>query len=164
MSEDVVADLKARARVWRRGNRFEDFAEGQVFTHHWGRTITEADNGLFTTLTLHYNPLYTNRAYARAHGHRDLVVCPLLVFNTVFGLTVEDLSEGGGPFLGVDELTYHRPVIVGETLVAESTVIATRSTESRPNYGIVTWHTKGLDEDGAVVIDYRRANLVRRRG
>ncbi|MBC9882999.1 MaoC family dehydratase [Bradyrhizobium sp. INPA01-394B] len=160
---DIVTDLKARAKPWPRGNRFEDFAVGRVFRHHWGRTLTVADNTQFVTLTLHYNPLYTNADYARAHGHADLVVCPLLVFNTVFGLTVEDLSEGGGPFLGVDKLTYHRPVIVGETVYAESQVIAARETDSRPDYGIVTWHTKGFCEKGDLVIDFQRTNLVRKR-
>lgn len=160
---DVVADLKARAKLWPRGNRFEDFAVGRVFRHHWGRTLTAGDNTIFSTLTMHYNPLYSNAEYARAHGHPDLVVCPLLVFNTVFGLSVEDLSEGGGPFLGVDQLTYRRPVIVGETVYAESEVVACRETDSRPDFGVVTWHTKGLDANGAVVIDFQRTNLVRKR-
>lgn len=163
MTADPVADLKARAKPWPRGNRFEDFTVGRVFRHHWGRTLTAGDNTLFTTLTLHYNPLYTNVDYARAHSYADLVVCPLLLFNTVFGLTVEDLSEGGGPFLGVDKLTYHRPVIVGETVYAESVVVARRETESRPDFGIVTWHTKGFDAQGVLVIDYQRSNLVRKR-
>jgi acyl dehydratase len=162
VTSDPVAALKARAKLRPRGNRFEDFSVGQVFRHHWGRTLTAGDNVLFATLTLHYNPLYTNADYARAHGHSDLVVCPLLLFNTVFGLTVEDLSEGGGPFLGVDRLIYHRDVIVGETVYAESEVVAKRETESRPQYGIITWHTRGLDEAGNVVVDYQRANLVRK--
>ncbi|MBR0834819.1 MaoC family dehydratase [Bradyrhizobium manausense] len=160
---DVVADLKARAKLWPRGNRFEDFVVGNVFRHHWGRTLTTGDNTIFSTLTMHYNPLYSNAEYARAHGHRDLVVCPLLVFNTVFGLSVEDLSEGGGPFLGVDKLTYHRPVIVGETVYAESEVVACRETDSRPDFGVVTWHTKGLDASGSIVVDFQRTNLVRKR-
>ncbi len=163
MTADIVAELKAKAKPWRRGNRLEDFSVGQLFRHHWGRTLTAGDNTLFATLTLHYNPLYTNADYARAHGHADLVVVPLLLFNTVFGLTVEDLSEGGGPFLGVDKLTYHRPVIVGETVYAESEVVACRETESRPGFGIVTWHSKGRDAKGALLIDYQRTNLVRKR-
>ena len=163
MTDDVVTSIRARAKAWSRGNRYEDFLVGQVFSHHWGRTLTAADNVLFTTLTLHYNPLYTNADYARAHGHADLVVCPLLLFNTVFGLTVEDLSENGGPFLGVDQLAYHRPVLVGETVYAESEVVARRETESRPGFGIVTWHTKGVDAEGGLLVDYRRSNLVRRK-
>ena len=100
----MTEDLKTRARLVPKGNRYEDFEPGRVFKHHWGRTITEAESTLFSTLTLHFNPHYFNAAYARAHGHPGIVVNPLLVFTTVFGLTVEDLSEGGGPFLGVNEL------------------------------------------------------------
>jgi itaconyl-CoA hydratase len=163
VKDDVVASLRARAKPWARGNRFEDFAVGRAFRHHWGRTLTAADNMLFTTLTLHYNPLYTNLDYARANGFADLVVCPLLLFNTVFGMSVEDLSEGGGPFLGVDDLAYHRPVLVGETVYAESEVVSRRETESRPGFGIVTWHTRGTDANGAPVLEYKRTNLVRKR-
>jgi itaconyl-CoA hydratase len=150
-------------RLWPKGRTFEDFAVGQVFDHHWGRTITEADNVLFTTTTLAYNPLYTNAEFARAHDHPGVVVNPLLVFTTVFGLSVEDLSEGGGPFLGVEALTYHRPVYAGETLTARSEVMDLRESESRPNVGIVTWHTEGLVGD-YLVLDYRRTNLVYKRG
>ena len=97
--EDKVARIKTDARLWLRGNRYEDFEVGRRFVHHWGRTVTEADNTLFCTLTLHYNPHYTNAAFARAHGHPNTPVNPLLVFNTVFGLSVEDLSEGEAPSL-----------------------------------------------------------------
>ncbi len=93
-------DFRARARLVPKGNRYEDFEPGRVFRHHWGRTITESESTLFSTLTLHFNPHYFNAAYARVHGHPGIVANPLLIFTTVFGLTVEDLSEGGGPFLG----------------------------------------------------------------
>jgi len=156
-------DSYDRAETWVRGNLFEDFELGQTFIHHWGRTLTEADNTLFSTLTLHYNPIYTNADYARAHGHANAVVCPLLVFNTVFGLSVEDLSELGGPFLGVDNLIYHRPVIVGETVYAASEVVDIKHHRKRPNMGIVTWQTTGTDADGEKVVSFQRANLVKKR-
>jgi len=84
------------------------------------------------------------------------------VFNTVFGLSVEDLSEGGGPFLGVEALTYGDTVYPGDTLRARSTVIASRLSEKHPLHGIVTWQTEGLNQDDATVIAFRRSNLVRR--
>ncbi len=155
-------DIRERARFVPKGNRFEDFDVGRTFEHHWGRTVNDGDNSLFTTLTLHYNPLYFNAEYAAAHGHDRVVVNPLLVFNTVFGLTVEDLSEGGGPFLGVNELSYHAPVYVGDTLTAKSEVIDKRESKSNPAMGIVTWHTRGF-RGIEMVIDFRRTNLVRKR-
>jgi itaconyl-CoA hydratase len=163
-ADTTVARLKADAKLRARGNRYEDFSVGQHFVHHWGRTLTESDSVLFSTLTLHYNPHYTNAAFAAAHGHEAMPVNPLLVFNTVFGLSVEDLSEIGGPFLGVEELSYLRDVYPGETLFARSEVIATRLASNRPGHGIVTWHTQGRNARGEEVITFKRANLVRVRG
>src|SRR5689334_3613671 len=149
----------AKAVKKTRGNAFEDFTVGQVFEHHWGRTINEGDNSLFSTLTLHFNPLYFNAEYAKAHGHPNVVVNPLLVFNTVLGLTVEDLSEGGGAFLGAEALTYHAPVYPGDTVTARSAVVDIRESKSQPDRGIVTWHTEGFNQHGKLVIDYRRSNF-----
>ena len=156
-------EIRERAVLKHKGNRYEDMTDGRVFDHHWGRTITPGDNAAFTTQTLSFCPLYFNEPYAQAHGHPTTVVNPLLVFNTVFGLTVEDLSEGGGPFLGVDECTFHKSVYVGDTLTARSTVIGARESKGNKGFGIVTWHTEGFDQHGDRVIDFKRTNLVRRR-
>ena len=129
----MAEDFRTRARLVPKGNRYEDFEPGRVFKHHWGRTVTESESTLFSTLTLHFNPHYFNAEYAKAHGHPGIVVNQLLVFTTVFGLTVEDLSEGGGPFLGVNELTYHRPVYPGDSLRAESQVLDRPSTRMSPS-------------------------------
>jgi len=144
-----------------KGNIYDEFAVGQVFDHHWGRTITEAENAQFSTLTLNFNPLYFNAEYARAHGHPTMVVNPMLVWTTTFGMTVEDLSESGGPFLGVNELTFHRPVYPGDTLTARSVVLDRRLSDSMKDFGIVTWHTEGFNQKAELVIDYKRTNLVR---
>ena len=161
-------DWRARARKLPKGNLYEDFELGRVFNHHWGRTLNDGDNSLFTTLTLSFNPLYFNAPYARAHGHPGIVVNPMLVFLTVFGLSVEDLSEAGGLFLGVDNLNFYERVYPGATLTARSTVADKRESQSRPEAGIVTWHTEGFFADGAKagtrVIDFRRSNLVPKRG
>lgn len=150
----------SRARLWPKGHTYEEFEEGRVFVHRWGRTITESDNTLFTTLTLSYNPLYFNAPYAKDHGHAGVVCNPMLVFGVVFGLSVEDLSERGGLFLGVDDLTFHRPVYPGNTLTARSTVVSRRVSESRKGQGIVTWHTEGFNESDDLVVDFKRSNLI----
>jgi acyl dehydratase len=146
-----------------KGNQFEDFEEGQVFEHHWGRTLTESDAILFSTLALRFTPLYFNREYARAHDHPDLVVDPLLALCTVVGLSVEDLSEAGGPFLGINRIEFHRPVHPGDTLNARSNVVSARTSEKRPQFGIVTWRTEGRNQDEELVLSYERTNLVQRR-
>lgn len=159
----MTDDVRARAKLWPKGRLYEDFHAGQKFEHHWGRTVFESDTVLFSTLTLSFNPLYFNRTYARAHGHPDIVVNPQLVFNIILGLSVEDCSEIGGPFLGVYELDYHRPVYPGETLRARSETVEVRLSNSNKATGIVTWETEGIDDDGDRVVSFRRSNLVARR-
>jgi len=92
-----------------------------------------------------------------------VVVDPLLVLCTVIGLSVEDLSEAGGPFLGVEDVEFRRPVYPGDTVTARSVVVATRESESRPAFGVVTWETEGRNQRGEIVISYRRTNLVAKR-
>jgi acyl dehydratase len=159
----TAAELHARAVPWPKGNYYEDFTPGREFDHHWGRTLSESDNLLFSTLTSFYNPLYFNSAYARAEGYERGIVNPMLLFLTVFGLSVEDLSEAGVAFLGVDDLTFHRSVGPGDTVTARSTVQSARRSSRDPRQAIVTWRTEGFDQDGRLVVDFLRTNLVNSR-
>jgi itaconyl-CoA hydratase len=156
MSDPDLSSFPLRGR----GNLYEAFAPGRVFEHHWGKTVTAGDNSLFSSITHAYNPLYLNAEHARAEGHADVVVSPMLVLCIVVGISVEDLSEIGGPFLGIDDLTFHRSVYPGDTLTARSTVVEARESKSRPRTGIVTWHTEGFNQHGQLVVEYRRTNLV----
>jgi acyl dehydratase len=154
----------AQHQLIRKGRLFEEFEVGQSFEHHWGRTLNDGDNSLFSTATLAHNPLYFNVEYAKAHGHSTTVINPFLVLCTVVGLSVEDLSEAGGPFLGIDELTFHRPAYPGDTITARSKVVSARESDTRPAFGIVTWHTEGFNQRGELVVDFKRSNLSRKRG
>ncbi len=162
MTTDLPTDLASWPLI-PRGTLFEHQPVGRTFDHHWGRTIHASDNLAFTTQTLAFNPVHFNRDAAAAAGHPDEVINPLLVFSVVFGLSVEDLSEAGGAFLGAANVTYLRDVYPGETVYASSTVIEARASNSRPDTGIVTWHTVGRDTGGEPVVEFDRTNLVRRR-
>lgn len=146
-----------------KGRKFEDFDLGQDFAHHWGRTLTAADSTLFATLTLAYCPLYTNVEYARSLGHPKAPVHPWLLLCIAVGLSVEDLSEGGGPFLGVNDVVFHKAVYPDDTITAKSTVIGKRESESRPENGIVSWRTEAYNQEGELVLSYERTNLANRR-
>lgn len=160
MSEEFE-EVKKSAVKRVRGQGFDAFEVGQTLVHHWGRTITESDAIQFAHLTLAYNPIYFNLEYAKAHGYPGLVVCPHLVLNTVIGMSVEDCSEIlGGPFLGVDEVQYHEPVYAGDTITAQSETIGKRNSDSDPDRGVVTWHTKGYNQHGRCVVEYKRSNLA----
>jgi acyl dehydratase len=161
MSSQTVTP-PASAKLIVHGHIFADFEVGRIFEHRQRRTVLESDNSVFTTLTLHYNPRYLDREFAKAAGYRDIVVNPLLVFNTVFGISVEDLSEGGGPFLGVEDLEFGEPVHAGDTLRARSTVLSARLSAKHERYGVVAWNTRGFNQANECVIVFNRTNLVRR--
>ncbi|MGH8786191.1 MAG: MaoC family dehydratase [Cupriavidus necator] len=160
MNTENLKDVPVRER----GKKYEDFEVGQEIRHHWGRTLNETDNTLFCTLTLHFNPMYFNTEYATEIGYQRCPLNPLLVFNTVVGLSVEDLSEGGGPFLGIDNLSFHQPVYPGETIYAKSIVRFKRESSSNPGHGVVSWHTQGVKKDGTVLLEFDRTNLSYKRG
>ncbi len=146
------------------GHLYEDFELGRVFKHHWGRTLTQTDNVLFCSLTMQYNPLYFNAEYARKLGYKTCPIHPMLLMVTTVGLSVEDLTEAGGPFLGIDDLKYFELFFPEDTLTAESTVLDRRLSASRPGWGIVSWHTRGYNQRSEQVIEYKRTNLSRTRG
>lgn len=141
--------------------QYADFVPGRTFAHHWGRTVTETDAVLFATQTHQYQPALFNRRYAEHDGHDTPPVSGLLVFAIVLGLSVADLSESGGTFLGADAITFGPTVHVGDTLAAASVVVSRRPSTSRPGWGIVTWRTAGTDQRDRVVVTYRRSSLVR---
>jgi itaconyl-CoA hydratase len=143
-----------------RGVTLGDFTVGEHLEHHWGRTLTEADHVIFNSALCYWNPMGLNAEFARAHGHRDLVVNPALVLCTVIGLSVEDLSESGGPFLGIENCTFPTPVYPGDTITSSSETLEVRRSSSRPDAGIVTWKTTGVNQRGEVVCQYVRSNLI----
>jgi acyl dehydratase len=145
-----------------RGHYFEDFEVGHVFKHHWGRTINEGDNSLFSSGTMNFNPIYFNREYAKGLGYREVVVNHMLVLNVVFGLSVEDLSERAIAHLGYEQLKFGATVYPGDTLTSESEVLSKRDT-SRPDRGVVKFRTTGHNQRGEKVLEYERPVLVRKR-
>lgn len=138
----------------------EEHTVGRRFDHHWGRTLLAAESFAFSTQMLAFQPIYFNEEAAQAAGHEHCPIHPMLVFGTVFGLSVEDLSESGGAFLGAEDVEFLTDVQPGDTLYASSVVIDARTSDSRPGKGIVTWETTGRDQHGTEVLRYRRTNII----
>ncbi len=145
-------------------NGLEDFEPGRRFLHHWGRTVTESDAITFATQTHQYQPALFDAVYAEHLGLRGSPVSELLTYAVVLGLSVEDLSESGGSFLGSDDIEFIAPVLVGDTLFSSSVVVSRRESASRPGWGVVTWRTTGTNQHGTVVVRFVRSSLVRRQG
>jgi acyl dehydratase len=146
------------------GRSYEDFAVGDVYEHRPGRTITQADNTWFTLLTMNTHPLHFDEEYAKATEFgRCLVASPLTVAILV-GMSVSDVSQKAIANLGWREIRLPAPVFVGDTLYAESEVLETRESNSRPEAGLVTVRTTGRKQDGTVVCTFERTILVAKRG
>jgi itaconyl-CoA hydratase len=146
------------------GRYYEEFEVGDVYEHRPGRTIGEADNTWFTLLTMNNHPLHFDAVYAAKSEFGKPLVNSCLTLSIVVGMSVSDVSYKAIGNLGWNDIKLPAPVFVGDTLYAESEVLAKRESQSRPTQGIVTVRTRGTNQDGKVVISYERTILVPKRG
>jgi acyl dehydratase len=144
------------------GRYLEDFEVGDVYRCRYGRTVTEADNIWFTLLTCNTNQLHFNRDYGERTSFGQCLINSALTLAIVAGMGVADVSENGFA-LGWDEITLPNPLYAGDTLYSESEVLEVRESRSRPEQGIVKVRTRGYNQHGQVVIEYRRSVMVWKR-
>jgi acyl dehydratase len=145
----------------RRGRYLDELVSGDVYRHRPGRTVTEADNVLFTTLTMNGQSLHLDAEYARTTEFGHVLVNSLFTMATVVGLSVADLTEGTTVAnLGFTEIVFPRPVAVGDTLYAETEVLSVRESRSRHGQGVVEFEHRGLNQRGELVVRARRSALV----
>jgi itaconyl-CoA hydratase len=146
------------------GRAFEDFHVGDVYEHRPGRTIGEADNTWFTLLTMNQHPLHFDEAYAAKSEFGRPLVNSCLTLSIVVGMSVSDVSQQAIGNLGWNDIRLVAPVFVGDTIYAQSEVLAKRPSAKRPNQGIVTVKTTGMKADGTVFMTFERTVLVPMRG
>ncbi|MBB5232777.1 MaoC family dehydratase [Deinococcus budaensis] len=146
------------------GRYFEELPPGTVIRHRVTRTLTEADNVLFTTLTMNPQPLHLDREYAAQTEFGQPLVNSLLTLSLLVGLSVHELTLGTLiANLGLTDVVFPRPVFHGDTLRAESEVLDTRTSRSRPDAGIVTVEHRAINQRGEVVARCKRTALMQRR-
>lgn len=146
------------------GRYFEDFEVGDAYEHRPGKTVTEADNHLFTLLTLNTHPLHFDAEYGAATEFGRNLVVSTYTLSLLIGMSVSDLSQKAIANLGMDEMRFPSPVFAGDTLYAESEVLAKRASASRPGQGIVEVRTTGKNQRGETVCVFRRTMLIPTRG
>lgn len=153
-------------RVTQRGLWFDEFEVGTVYEHRPGRTVTEADNVLFTTLTMNTQALHLDAAYAAEQpgfgGER--LVNSMFTLSTIVGLSVSQLTQGTlVANLGFSEIAFPAPLFHGDTLYAETECTGKRESKSRPGEGVVSLRHIGKNQHGDVVAVAQRSTLVRKR-
>ena len=146
------------------GRYLEDFNVGDVYEHRPGRTISETDNTWFTLLTMNQHPLHFDTEYAKHSEFKKPLVNSCLTLSVVAGMSVSDVSQKTIAKLGWDKVKMPAPVFNGDTIYAESEVLAIRESKSRPTQGIVSIKTRGINQDGTEVISFERAMLIPKRG
>ena len=144
---------------------FEEFETGVLYQHRPGRTLTEADNVLFTTLTMNTQALHLDAAFSDAlPPFNQRLVNSMLTLSTLVGLSVAQLTQGtivGN--LGFSEIAFPKPLFHGDTLYAETLVTDKRESRSRPGEGVVTLAHTGRNQSGDVVATAIRKTMVRMR-
>jgi 2-methylfumaryl-CoA hydratase len=162
--ETFAAALEA-VTTKQKGNHFEEFTEGETIEHAPGLGLSRHASELWAGQTLNHDPMYWRTDAARARGFEEPPVHPDYLLAAVMGPSVEDLSEKGGYFLGRDDVVVHdNAVYPGTDIRVESTVESKAASSSRPDYGIVTWRTRGIDTgSGDILVSYERTNMVPRR-
>ncbi|SER90011.1 itaconyl-CoA hydratase [Lentzea xinjiangensis] len=142
------------------GFDYEGFVVGAVFEHRPGRTVTEMDNVLMSTLCMNTSPLHIDAAHCETTQWGRPLVSSLVTLSIVSGMSVRSTSGQAVANLGWDSIRLHHPVFAGDTLYAESEIIAKRPSASRPGQGIVTVRTTGSTAKGDVVLTFERSFLV----
>ncbi|WP_374107300.1 MaoC family dehydratase [Rhodococcus sp. BP-313] len=151
-------------RILQRGLWFEEMELGAVYEHRPGRTITEADNTLFTTQTMNTQALHLDAAYAETTSFGERLVNSMFTVSTLVGLSVAQLTQGTiVANLGFSEVSFPKPLFHGDTLYAETSISDKRESKSRPGEGIVTFTHTGRNQHGDIVAVAVRKTLVRMR-
>lgn len=148
--------------IVQRGLYFEEFDDGARYLHRPGRTATEADNVLFTTLTMNTQALHLDAAFAEAQKpFGDRLMNSMWTLSTMVGSSVAQLTQGTlVAQLGLTDISFPHPLFAGDTLYTESVITGKRLSSSRPGQGIVTVAHTGRNQDGVVVATATRSVLV----
>lgn len=146
------------------GKYYEDLTPGTTIQHSLGRTITEMDNVLFSSLTMNTQPLHLNEDFASSTQFGQRIVNGIFTLGVVVGITVPELTEGTiVANLGYERVAHPAPVFHGDTVYVKTEVLDKRESASKPQLGIVTLKHVATNQRGEVVCEVERAVLFKKR-
>ncbi len=153
--------LDDRPVIEQRGLFFEEFAVGTRYLHRPGRTVTEADNVVFTTLTMNTQPLHLDAAWSATQPFGQRLVNSMFTLSTLVGASVAQLTQGTlVANLGFTEIVFPHPLFIGDTMYSETAIESKRLSRSRDGQGIVVMTHTARNQDGEVVATAGRSSLV----
>lgn len=142
------------------GRAYEDFVVGDIIRHWPGRTITQADDMLFSLLSLNQHPLHIDAHYASGTQFGKNVVNGTLVFSIGVGLTVNDVSGAAIANLEYEKIEHLMPSFHGDTLYARTEILDKRESKNKSDRGIVSVQTTIGNQHGEDVLRFSRKLLV----
>jgi acyl dehydratase len=146
------------------GKYYEDLEVGMVIRHDLGRTLTEADNVLFNSLTMNTQPLHINEDFASKTQFGQRIVNGIFTLGLVVGISVFDLTQGTIiANLGYENITHPNPLFHGDTIYVQTEILAKRESRSNPDRGIITMKHTGRNQKGVVCIEVTRSALFLKR-
>ena len=147
--------------VEQRGLWFEELETGVRYLHRPGRTLTEADNVAFTTMTMNTQPLHLDAAWSAGQPFGRPLVNSMLTLATLVGSSVGQLTQGTlVANLGLTDVDFPHPLFPGDTLYSETVVTGKRLSASREGQGVVTFAHTGRNQDAVVVATATRTVLL----
>jgi acyl dehydratase len=150
--------------IVQRGLYFDELETGVVYEHRPRRTVSEADNILFTTLTMNTQALHLDAVWSEGTEFGERLVNSMFTLSTLVGLSVAQLTQGTiVANLGFTDVRFPKPVLTGDTLYAETVVRSKRASSSRPGEGIVELEHTARNQRDEVVAVAVRSTLVRLR-
>lgn len=155
-----VADPAPRQHI-QRGLYFDELEVGARYAHRPGRTVSESDNILFSSLTMNTQALHLDAAYSETQPFGQRLVNSMWTLSTMVGLSVSQITQGTlVAQLGLTDISFPAPLFHGDTLSVETEIIAMRRSASRPGQGIVTMTHTGRNQHGDVVAVATRTALM----
>ena len=166
MKKNILAHVQVGENRFREtsGLVYEDFDVGIIFEHRPGRTITETDCILGSLIFMNPHPIHIDKVYAQKTEFKQLLVSSSITLGIISGMTVASTSAKGVANLGWDKIRLKNPVFVGDTLYAESKIVAKRESKSRPHQGIITIEVMAHNQNDEIVMTYERTFLIPKAG
>jgi acyl dehydratase len=147
--------------VVQRGLWYDELAVGTTYLHRPGRTATEADNVLFSSLTMNTQALHLDAAFAESQPFGQRLMNSMWTLATMVGTSVSQITQGTlVAQLGLTDISFPAPLFHGDTLYTETEVVDKRLSASRPGQGIVTLRHTGRNQRGEVVAVATRTALM----
>ena len=147
--------------IEQRGLYYDEFDLDAKYLHRPGRTVTEADNVLFTTMTMNTQSLHLDAAWSAEQPFGQRLVNSMFTLSTLVGASVAQLTQGTiVANLGFAEVKFPHPLYHGDTMYSETVVNDKRLSSSRPGQGIITLTHTARNQDGIVVATAVRSVMV----